>query len=370
MALNKRVLIITFCHRDLPANYGQTLQAYALYSKIKELGYEPLTASYTKRTEGERRWYEERFYFPDLRTRYSKSFQKISRFVSTEMRVVQCYQESDVYRLAALCDRVVFGGDALWRVERDDPTFWGSFLEPWKLKISYAASMVAFRQEDEEIHRRMFSVIGGHLDYISSREDKPLELLRSYSGREDGVRVCDPVFLWKRSFWGKIEQPVRGIREPYILTYLFNDDGKYNEILEAVKEKYPNREIYAIGAGEESSGKTYMDSGTGIGEFLYLVAHCDAFVTNSFHGGAFAILFEKDFYLCERKLPFLRGDLRIKTLLEDYDLKNRFVEGKADVGKLSPINWEVVKERIEEHREKSEEFLRLALCDAQGKKWN
>lgn len=66
-------------------------------------------------------------------------------------------------------------------------------------------------------------------------------------------------------------------------------------------------------------------------------------VTDSFHGTAFSIIFNKDFYVFGNEK---RGNSRFDSLLETFDLKDRMVSNVLPE-EIENIDWAKVNEKRE-----------------------
>lgn len=368
--LNRQVMLINFCHRDFPVNYGQTLLGFALYRAVENFGYQPIIAAYTKRPDWMRGWYYTRYYFPDRKTHFSKSFSKTTDVLKQqEIRVVQCFDETDIFRLSEICDRYIVGGDAVWRPAHYDPVFYLNFGRPDKLRISYAASIANYDEEQRQTYCQMFTQIENNLDYISTREEKTVSYMQELAGIERAVNVCDPVFLLDRPQWEAVEhQPHMGTEERYVIAYIFSDAHEYDSIIEAVKKKYSCNRVIWIPTGSTLDDRKISENGIGADEFIWLIHHAAAVVTNSFHGMAFSILFERDFFIIKRKEESLKGDVRFSDLLEMTGLEARQITEAEEVRKMSATDWTKKRGVMADYIRYSRAFLAMALDDAENKK--
>ena len=103
------------------------------------------------------------------------------------------------------------------------------------------------------------------------------------------------------------------------------------------------------------------DGAYGPGEFLWLFAHANCVVTNSFHGTVFSILNEKEFVSV---IPRgMTNASRIESLLKVVGLEARLVraEESAPKGERPRIDWGDVRTRLEAARRESVDFLERAL---------
>lgn len=93
-------------------------------------------------------------------------------------------------------------------------------------------------------------------------------------------------------------------------------------------------------------------------EFLSRVKNASLVITNSFHGVCFSILFHKNFFYVKR----VKQAYKTEELLKKLDLSDRCVppeELKKVISK--PIDYERVDRQLNDWREESLEFLRMAL---------
>ena len=84
-------------------------------------------------------------------------------------------------------------------------------------------------------------------------------------------------------------------------------------------------------------------------------------VTDSFHGTVFSIIFNKPFITIMNKN---RGASRFLSLLSIFNLEDRLIcGGQGNLEKIigAKIDWESVNKTLKNEREKSFNFLNLAL---------
>lgn len=86
--------------------------------------------------------------------------------------------------------------------------------------------------------------------------------------------------------------------------------------------------------------------------------HAEYICTNSFHGTAFAVNFNKNFIsVIKRNSP-----QRAQTLLNNVDLPERLLSNLCDIDKLSnQIDFSVVNEKLDALRKDSTEYLLNAI---------
>ncbi|MCR0532080.1 polysaccharide pyruvyl transferase family protein, partial [[Clostridium] innocuum] len=102
-----------------------------------------------------------------------------------------------------------------------------------------------------------------------------------------------------------------------------------------------------------------------IEEFLNLVKNAEVVFTTSFHGMAFSINFQKEFYF-EIPEKSYNNNERLLDLAKKLKLMNRNISNGLDE---NPINWESVTDLLDKYVENSNEFLNYSLNNEEMKKY-
>lgn len=193
---------------------------------------------------------------------------------------------------------------------------------------------------------------------LSARESNGAALLEEITGRCTEV-LFDPVFLHDAQHWRTVARSVELPYTDYILCYALNGRVSLGDL--AAKIKLLTGLPVVLVTTRVHTGikaeKTFYDIGPR--EFLWLIDHARYVVTDSFHGTAFANLFEKDFY---SHIIVLQSAQRIIGMLKTLGQENRLAKQAEDItsDKL-PIDFTISRQVIKEQRKKSYLFLREAL---------
>ena len=93
--------------------------------------------------------------------------------------------------------------------------------------------------------------------------------------------------------------------------------------------------------------------------FLSLIAHADYVVSNSFHGVAFSLIFEKQFFAVGMR----EKANRVVSLLESLDLKSRYVVDGRSLSEddSSVIDYAAVKKKLQVLVDGSVKYLNLCI---------
>ena len=123
---------------------------------------------------------------------------------------------------------------------------------------------------------------------------------------------------------------------------------------QALAAKAGNACVYFL---EGHLGKKGWRSPVGPAEFLWLIQHAESVVTNSFHGTALSVIFQKPL-----RVVYPTGRItRIKELLERFQLTHLLLSGPEEAN--CPASWDAGATQIliEQERACARDFLQHAL---------
>lgn len=193
-------------------------------------------------------------------------------------------------------------------------------------KIAYSSSfgMFGLKENRKEEVKQLLS----QYDAISVREKDDAEILSSEM-RRDIPATCDPVFLQTKETWISISKPVK-LPKHFILIYSMSSNPNVKETVNWLlsKEKMPVLIIKNGTYDLNISGKEVK--GIGPSEFIHIISHATYIVTNSFHGTAFATIFEKRFFCLEEEK--YKGDKRYSKLMSVGDCADKIIPYDTEWG--------------------------------------
>ena len=330
MKQKKSVAVITI---HFGTNHGSVLQAFALSNYLSSIGYNTKIIDYVpqrykvwnnlvQRKSG-------RYSLPVILAYYPVAVCKglrvrniFARFVMENLNLTKRYSSrEELVSAPPKADIYITGSDQVWNDDyngNNEFSYYLDFVEDGAKRIAYAAS---FGKEDILENDRL-SKIKSYLqsfDAISVRESDAQNIL---SKIEIGaVHVVDPVFLRTQQQWRDFGTRFAK-KEPYTLVYVM--DGIYDELLnyaQKIKEETGNR-VYAVAFKKIKDKRIdkcfYLASPK---DFVGLVDNSDIVVTNSFHGTAFSILFQKKFITVGKE----KYNSRMLSLLNKLKLDRHFV---------------------------------------------
>ena len=338
-------------------NYGGTLQAYATGEILRELGHEPYYLDRIPNAVGKTGYVlKRRFLYPLLHRDFSTFWRRYLRPISAP-----AFSSTDLRRIVgeAGLDAVLVGSDQVWRKEvfSVDGDYFLGFCDGLPVRrIAFAASLGIDRwNRDEAETREMISQLR-KFDGISVRESSGVELLRERDIA--ATHILDPVFIAGREafekLWSDTERDERG----KIATYFLDPENIGSDMLRTIAERgnaidhlLPlNREALRrrIGRAPELSRS--------IPEWIKRIATAALVITDSFHGMAFSILFNRNF--CVLVNPE-RGNARMESMLALCGLADRLCRDRGELVRqmAQPIDFSPVNAILAKEREKAKRFL-------------
>ncbi len=258
-------------------------------------------------------------------------------------------------------DVYVVGSDQVWNPRMNsslDPYFL-TFAKEGKRRISYASSFGV--SELPEVVKQIYSQRLSDFDALSVREKQGAAILRELVGRE-AAHVLDPTLLLGASDWARVAvPPTQG--KPYVLLYELMPCPTLSAVAKRVAQEITGATVIRIcGDGVRKRVRGVTDiADAGPAEFLGLFLHAAAVVTNSFHGTAFAVNFQKPVFPV---IPEgMKNSGRIFGLLEMTGLTGRAIAA----GKAAPQELEFaydasdVAARLDTARAASLDYLASAV---------
>lgn len=362
----RKLGILTF-HETL--NYGALLQAYALQkyislhsSDLAEIIDYRCEAVYGREfpqslaaAQGVK---EKVKYLVGKRARKEKA-EQFSSFIKKNMKLSnQRYYSSNIKNAANEYDKFIVGSDQIWNfnLTGDDDTYYLDFVEDKFKKTAYAASFGYYsvpKQYEEKTERFL-----SEFSKISVREKSGQAIIKNLCNMQ-AEKVLDPVFLLNKTEWeNEFSADEKSLeQEDYILVYLPHDKNNVFSYAKQLakktkcKIKYINI-TYIPFLGVENYYSLSPSS------FLAMIRHAKYVVTGSFHGVAFSINFNKEFYYENSSASGKLGS-RVDNLVELLHLTNRKIS--HEINEITPIDYTVVNTLLEKERKKSIDFLNLLL---------
>lgn len=373
----KNVSTIT-CH-DV-CNHGAALQAYALVHFLKCKGFNAQIIDYRPdylRHEASfwavdhpvwSRSILRRMIYRFVKFKRNRIFKKRRRAFDTFNekyfpRTKRIYFSADELRkYPPEADLYICGSDQIWNTlfpNGRDSSFYLDFAPSNRRRISYAASFAS-----ETVPPEWCSFIREHikmLDAVSVRETSALHILEKMG--ISAIHVVDPVFLIEPKEWRKIaeESSLSQIlsHEKYLLLYCFDADNTSQSTVRIAERIAKSRGLKLFSVNNiKRADRTFYQYGPET--FLALIKNASVVVSNSFHGTAFAVILQQEFWVTCRKENI---NARMIDFLATLGLEDRLIETELNMSgeDNNRIDWTRVHQKLAEQVTRSKDFLSIQL---------
>ncbi|MBO4446682.1 MAG: polysaccharide pyruvyl transferase family protein [Bacteroidales bacterium] len=359
------------------ANYGSSLQAYALLHKLALLGYKvkvirEFNYPYSLNSILNNIWLKLGFSVSIFRGLKIKRIRALKdypypvarkRFLSFFRKEIPSVLPAGPLSLGCMKRNTrvfVTGSDQLWNCyDHFRGLEFLDFVHGVK-KVSYATSIGA-GSIPEQYQDQVRSYLSEY-SHISVREKSAELELKRITGRSDIRTVLDPTFLLSAEEWrslaggasNDLQMPGR-----YIFCYLLRKDFDYSETLARIKEQTGIQEAVLFPSNENPGLQIEgcrRCGNAGPKEFVKALDGAAFVLTDSFHGSALSIILGKQFANLKR---FSDNDVksqnsRLYNLMDMLGMQPRFVED----GFPQAIDYAVVQAKLAALREDSVSYLK------------
>jgi len=348
-----RIAILTF--QDAK-NYGAMLQAFALKKVVSKFANADIINYYNPyfhKNVSLKNVKSLIKYMVNFKTNHKKN-NRFLTFLNAYLVDNSPYIYKDkLYTISKNYDIYIVGSDQVWNLScsGNDRAYFLDFVETEK-KISYAASFGSDTIENiEEIscYLRQFH-------RISVREKSAKFIIEDLISSSIVSVVLDPTFLISKEQWANEFNLT--FRKEYVLVYeVLVGDKLFNSAIEFARQS--NLKVICITNTDRLRMGAKVIKDAGPKEWLSLFAGAAYVFTNSFHGLAFSINFEKQFYI-ELLPPPSTTNARIIELMEKFNLTNRFI---SNMNENNIIDFSKLKKELEVERIKSISFIKEAISE-------
>lgn len=365
------------CHHVY--NYGATLQAYALQKHLTSMGYDYEIINYIP-------WYHNRYCFWSV-NRFSSHYNLINRNIPLKLlwclkynlpNILREYKRKKAFdkfdskylnisktkyssieelrKSPPQADVYICGSDQIWNQNATngiEKAYYLDFGDTDTYRMSYAPS---FGSDSLPDNKAEIAKLLHNIDTLSVREKSGKEILNEL-GFPDTEVVVDPAFLLDKTQWKDLSVNAKAIKRPskYILLYNFKDNNKIRDFISKLKEtlKIP---IVCIHGYDNITYADITVKDAGPSEFINLIEHAEAVVSDSFHATVFSIIFNREFYTFS--LNGQNNTARMKNLLETLGITKRLNPENPD---SDMIVYSSVMNRLASIIHSSKQYLKSAI---------
>lgn len=326
-------------------SYGASLQMFALYTSLKKMGFDVEVINYMNDFMKHRRHVKKtRTNLHELINNI-RLLPKVLEFRRFEKNIVkypskQIGSTDEITHVAGRYDFVICGSDQVWNplVTGRDYNYFLNFITDSSKKVAYAPSFGLTKLPEDVVEKTRDAL--SSFKKISVREQSGKEILKSLLGRECPI-VCDPTFLLSKEEWKRLESPIQ-VPDKYVFYFMLNNDPIAREFAEEYSEKYNMPIICVIGTVNKNKytkrDYRYIDPS----KWLYAIDHATCVITDSFHGTAFSIIFDKESYISLASST----NSRICNLLSTFNLQQRALNSSS----LDTVNNQVDSDFMDKTR--------------------
>lgn len=383
------------CLKYTQNNYGSKLQALATVRMFEKLGVDYEIIRYNKKTFGFYLKSIPRFFnWVFINDRYCqiqraiafKNHPEVKKEVERRNRAFESFDVffednlSEVYssysKLKKICpekyDKVITCSDQLWSPSALGSGFYNLMFAPKEiLKISWASSFGVSKIPWYQVGRTRKYL--KRIEHISMRENRGAEIVKEFTDREVPV-LMDPVFAFDKKEWNEMVPSADPEWDKYMFCYFLGSNSEHRSAAEKIaKEKglkiVTIRHLDEYVASDENFGD-YAPYDVDPVRFLNILRNAEYICTDSFHGTAFSIIFEKKFLVFDRysNKSTNSKNSRIDSLCDNLGLKNRRYDAERNfISDIEHhIDYDTVLSGVSKYRAKTKEYLSSALSSNIG----
>ncbi len=364
-----KIGIITFHNVN---NYGSVLQTYATQETFRKLGWDTEIIDYCREDQVS--------YYAKMKTACDRSSfgkNKVLRMLYYGIKAPSYFRQKCVFRgfldkyisvgkkrylsYKALLDSPpcaeVFctGSDQMWNSEYNngvEKAYYLEFAQASVPRIAYSTSIgMANIPETEVDETRTYLK---KYRAISVREESAKIALNDI-GIENVQHVLDPTLVLTGDDWRKIASKKYKKHKPYVLIYQLNPNPEFDSFAENLAKEH-GCDLLRINLLYDQFTRTGKSVCLPtVNEYISLFDNAMYVVTDSFHGTAFCLNLNKQFFVF---YPPKYGT-RLESILRLTNQMDRVVQGRTVPE--SAIDYEYVNKILARERKRNVDFLQGAL---------
>lgn len=378
----KHVAISTIAKEYLLTNYGSFFQHYALRKVLKSLGFHPFRVRSTKERKYKilhiveslknflrpyywavKRLPQRRFYVMRIR----KNKEQVRLFETDYKSLIGEIDEPMVFNESTVG---IKGGDQVFWV--DEERVWLHDIKDGNPIISYAASGDWEFISNDLITQQFLKNELSRFSAIGVREQLGVDLISKILSNAKPIKhVIDPVLFLSKEDYFEVQSQKAIFKKPTLFCYLVNIRNKkelqLDKYISLAKNLGCELRMLGIQGADVYIPKEFSVS-LSPREFLRAIHDSQYYITNSFHGSVFALIYEKNFLsVSQNNRPGRDQNQRQKELMQKYDVANRWVGNEISFKEMqmqleSKLDWVSISEKINGERTESFEWLKRAIA--------
>ncbi len=313
-------------------NYGALLTAYAMQDLVKSLGFSAKLLD-TGRYKNDKR--------------YINSY--METFAKKYLDVTKEYNSLKKCRKAAKNFKgIILGSDQVLRLEYTKDyldkfllSFADTNIRKIAISASFGISKEKYIKDTKKKDIKNVKKALSQFDFLSSRELSGKDIFSDIFNLYSEL-IIDPVFLIDREKYDSIAETSNFNAKNKIVSYILEKNEKYKDLYEYF-EKELNASVEIL---DRRNGTCTVE------DWLKAIRDCKLFITDSFHGVCFALIFNKPFICIDN---ITRGSSRLDSIAELFRIKEFIYRDINELYK-NPINLDYdytqINKNIAEQKER------------------
>lgn len=361
----------------LYTNYGGILQAYALQTILKRMGYEVSHIEKEFKPYIPPIWKRPLLFFKRMLINFIENKKLVFSygvnnkreifglytfdFIHKYLHIVEYSDFSEIQE--AEYDVLIVGSDQVWRPKyfytKEIYNAYLKFAKKWNIKrIAYAAS---FGTNDWEYSNKQTVECAELIklfDSVSVREKSAVNLCENKFGIK-AIQVLDPTMLLECDDYIRLFKNLNIPKNTGNLYCYFLDETEEKKQLIRIISEEKNLTPFYVKPKSNNSNSNIEDIKQPPVE-MWLRGFYDAeyVITDSFHACVFSILFQKPFIVYNNAK---RGSERFESLLSMFGLQSCLINDISEIKCVPEPNWSRINCIIKKYREKSIKFLLTSI---------
>ncbi|WP_177560835.1 polysaccharide pyruvyl transferase family protein [uncultured Phascolarctobacterium sp.] len=285
-------------------------------------------------------------------------------FVFTSKKMNEYTSQEELVEEFDKFDVVIVGSDQVWNVANDG--FTTVYYLPFKLKalkITYAASIGVSQVEN----LKEYSACMDDFCLLSTREENAKKILEECTHKTVDV-VLDPTLLVDSAFYDTLLKDYKceyfAAKEMYMLAVFYGRKNlsKFRKSAEKLAQKFSlPLKIINVNFGVAAYAPNLIND-AGPLDFLSLIKNAECVCTNSFHNMAFALIYNRPFYVFEDNAL----DVRKVGILKILKLQDRIIYGD-DISSIKKLDCDFEESKLILDKLKLQSFVFLDKVERFGR---
>jgi hypothetical protein len=368
-------------------NYGSSLQSYATKRILAEIGYKGINISLKGslingrdvrvkkilviafrllnqiQTSSKR----VKIYNNSIKKPFSEETKKL--FMDFKTNYIQSCSYSWIYlrKMAHKSDFKAFicGSDQIWSGEAlyVDPQYYLRYA-PKNKRIAFAPSFGSDKVAN--YNKRIIKRYINEIPNISVREESGVSIIKELTNRE-AIHLIDPTLILDKEKWNTyLELDENDFNsKDYILAYFLSEPSEYAKAYMIRLAIKTNLKVIALPYLRNKSDWVDYVPDAGPIEFVNFVRNAKYVCTDSFHGTAFSIIYQVNFFTFDRQYGnAINQSTRVLSFLKLMSLTCRFNPLIENFD--SPIDFKKCQKILEIERKKAISFLLKSINSVGG----